>query len=580
MNQFIIRSHSSLASWFERQVCETACRVGVLVLAFAALTPASTLAQLPDTLPRSPEIIRQLPPGTDRTPQVITEMPSVDDRFVWRRPVFRLGTDYKLGAGDAVRSVAVVYGDVSIAGRVDREVVVVFGKVELATTAQIDGSLTVVGGTAIVSPGAQVGREVFIIASQLDAPADFMPRGGSVVIGSKVFGGAVEAIVPWITRGLLWGRPLVPSLPWVWGVLAIFFFLYLALNLIFDRPVRACAETLAARPLTSFGAGILVLLLLGPVCVLLGVSIIGIAIIPFVLFATIGAWIIGRVGVTRWIGASVVPQASAGNRLESTRSFVIGFAVIGLAYMLPIVGLVTWASVGVLGLGSAWLAFLAAYRRENPPVVRPARAERVAPPDPDVTGPAGAAGPAAPVGPVGEVAHGGISMMSETRPDASDRRFEPPPAPAIPASPAISGGVAVAHDLATFPRADFRDRAAAAVLDVIVVILAVNLLAPILPAFRNDELRMFLFALLVYHVWFWTAKATTVGGIIFQLRVVRADGTPLRFADSLVRGLSGLFSVAVVGLGFFWMLKDPEKQTWHDKIAGTYVVKVPRNWPV
>jgi uncharacterized RDD family membrane protein YckC len=549
--------------------------VAFLVLAFAGLAPASTFAQLPDTLPKPPEVNTQMPPGNDRAPQVITEMPSVEDQYVWRRPVFRIGSDYELAAGDAVRSVAVVYGDVSIAGRVNRDVVVVFGKVELATTAQIDGSMTVVGGHAIISPGAQVGQELFVIASELDAPPDFTPAGGSVVIGSKAFGGAVEAIVPWITRGLLWGRPLVPGLPWVWGVLAIFFFLYLALNLIFDRPVQACAEMLAARPLTSFGAGILVLLLLGPVCVLLGVSIIGIAIIPFVLFATIGAWIIGRVGVARWIGSSAVPQASAGSRLESTRSFVIGFAVITVAYMLPIVGLVTWASVGVLGLGSAWLAFLAAYRRENPPVARPARAERVAPPEPpDVPGPAG------PVGRVGEIAHGGISMMSETQSDASDRRFEPPPAPAIPMSPAMTGGVAVASDLATFPRADFRDRAAGAVLDVIVVILMVNLLAPILPAFGNDDMRTFLFALLVYHVWFWTAKATTVGGIIFQLRVVRADGTPMRFADSLVRGLSGLFSVAVVGLGFFWMLKDPEKQTWHDKIAGTYVVKVPRNWAV
>jgi uncharacterized RDD family membrane protein YckC len=532
----------------------------------AVLAPASTFAQPPDVLRRPPEVITQMPP--------------VEDPFVWRRPVFRLGTDYKLAAGDAVRSVAVVYGDVSIAGRVDREVVVVFGKVELGTTAQIDGSLTVVGGTAIVSPGAQVEREVFIIASAFDAPPEFSPKGGSVVVGSKAFGGAVEAVVPWITRGLLWGRPLVPSLPWVWGVLAIFFLLYLALNLIFDKPVRACADTLAARPMTAFGAGILVLLLFGPVCVLLGVSVIGIAIIPFVIFAMIGAWIIGRVAVARWIGISVVPQSDAANRLQSTRSFVIGFAVIALAYMLPIVGLVMWASVGVLGLGSAWLAFLAAYRRENPPVVRPARAERVAPPEPDVTGLAGAAGPAGPVGPVGQVAHGGLSMMSETQSNASDRRFEPPAAPAIPVSPVTSGGVAVAHDLATFPRADFRDRAAAAVLDLIVVILAVNLLAPILPAFRSDELRMFLFALLVYHVWFWTAKATTIGGIIFQLRIVRADGTPMRFADSLVRGLSGLFSAAVVGLGFFWMLKDPEKQTWHDKIAGTYVVKVPRNWPV
>jgi len=27
------------------------------------------------------------------------------------------------------------------------------------------------------------------------------------------------------------------------------------------------------------------------------------------------------------------------------------------------------------------------------------------------------------------------------------------------------------------------------------------------------------------------------------------------------------------------MLKAPERETWHDKIAGTMVVKVPRQWP-
>jgi uncharacterized RDD family membrane protein YckC len=48
----------------------------------------------------------------------------------------------------------------------------------------------------------------------------------------------------------------------------------------------------------------------------------------------------------------------------------------------------------------------------------------------------------------------------------------------------------------------------------------------------------------------------------------------------LIRGLSGIFSIAVFGLGFLWVLRDPERQGWHDRIAGTYVVKVPRNYPL
>ena len=40
--------------------------------------------------------------------------------------------------------------------------------------------------------------------------------------------------------------------------------------------------------------------------------------------------------------------------------------------------------------------------------------------------------------------------------------------------------------------------------------------------------------------------------------------------------LAAIFSIAALGIGCLWMLQDPENQMWHDKIAGTLVVKVPR----
>jgi uncharacterized RDD family membrane protein YckC len=133
-----------------------------------------------------------------------------------------------------------------------------------------------------------------------------------------------------------------------------------------------------------------------------------------------------------------------------------------------------------------------------------------------------------------------------------------------------------ALDLASFPRAAFRDRLAAFVLDVILVQIAYRVVDDFA---RLDEEAFFLL-LLLYHIGFWTWKATTVGGIICQLRVTRVDGAPLTFADALVRGLSSIFSLVVAGLGCLWILKDPDRQAWHDKIAGTYVVKVPKNWPL
>ena len=149
------------------------------------------------------------------------------------------------------------------------DVVVVLGTARLSSTASVDGDFVVIGGTAVAASGATVGGDAVVIGGGLEAPADFKPRGESVVLGSTSLGGRLNAFLPWITRGLLWGRPIVPGLPWVWGVVGIFFVVYLAINLVFDRPVRACAETLADRPLTAFAVGLLVLLLAGPVCALL-----------------------------------------------------------------------------------------------------------------------------------------------------------------------------------------------------------------------------------------------------------------------------------------------------------------------
>jgi uncharacterized RDD family membrane protein YckC len=46
----------------------------------------------------------------------------------------------------------------------------------------------------------------------------------------------------------------------------------------------------------------------------------------------------------------------------------------------------------------------------------------------------------------------------------------------------------------------------------------------------------------------------------------------------VVRSLTSLFSLVVAFLGFLWAGWDREKQTWHDKIAGTVVVRMPKGF--
>jgi uncharacterized RDD family membrane protein YckC len=131
-------------------------------------------------------------------------------------------------------------------------------------------------------------------------------------------------------------------------------------------------------------------------------------------------------------------------------------------------------------------------------------------------------------------------------------------------------------DLTLYPRATFFDRLAAIALDVVLVAIAVTLLDSRRNRWDDDGGGLFFLLLLVYHVAFWAWKGTTLGGIICNLRVVRTNGDAPRFVDAIVRGLSAIFSVVALGLGCLWMLNDAERQMWHDKIAGTIVVKLPR----
>lgn len=79
----------------------------------------------------------------------------------------------------------------------------------------------------------------------------------------------------------------------------------------------------------------------------------------------------------------------------------------------------------------------------------------------------------------------------------------------------------------------------------------------------------------------------TVGKKIMSIRVVSVDGQPLTMNKTFTRaGVKAVLSVlgsikppitSVLGilslLDYLWPLWDANKQTWHDKAAGTYVVK-------
>jgi uncharacterized RDD family membrane protein YckC len=65
----------------------------------------------------------------------------------------------------------------------------------------------------------------------------------------------------------------------------------------------------------------------------------------------------------------------------------------------------------------------------------------------------------------------------------------------------------------------------------------------------------------------------TIGKRILGIKVVTTSGGKLDWLKAFIRSLSKLLSAMPLFLGYFWMLWDEKSQTWHDKIADTFVVE-------
>lgn len=78
----------------------------------------------------------------------------------------------------------------------------------------------------------------------------------------------------------------------------------------------------------------------------------------------------------------------------------------------------------------------------------------------------------------------------------------------------------------------------------------------------------------VVSIGFWLSKQATPGKMVVSAKVVDAKtGGPLSPGQSVLRYLGYFVALLPLGLGILWVAFDARKQGWHDKIAGTLVVR-------
>ena len=75
-------------------------------------------------------------------------------------------------------------------------------------------------------------------------------------------------------------------------------------------------------------------------------------------------------------------------------------------------------------------------------------------------------------------------------------------------------------------------------------------------------------------ITFWKTKQATPGKMVISAKIVDAGSGKAPGTGQLIgRYLAYYVSSIPLGLGFLWVAFDRKKQGWHDKLAGTVVVR-------
>ncbi len=529
------------------------------------LTTLSSPAQEPDQTQAPTNATVESTPATSGLTDASNAVGlRVRSEHLQKDTLFALGHDVELKAGEHAEVVVVIGGSATIRGRC-QQCVVIGGDANIEGEVQ-HSTVAVLGGIK-VGPEGRLGGDIVTVGGKFEAAPTAAITGHVQEIDlGKIGLPKLEWLKAWMTECVLKLRPLSPHVGWIWAIAGGFFLLYFLVALAFPRPVQVCVNELTSRPATTFLVGLLTKVLVPIVITILAMTGIGLLVVPVLMAALFFAAIIAKVALLEYFGGALGRAFGLDSARAPLLAFLAGAVLIVALYMVPIIGFITFAVLGVWGLGVAMTAVCTGMGRERRQ--RPPRATV----PPAAGGSPGAPAPITPVAPApapgnamgfaaADPTQTGLGAGAATA-SASTATVETPPqaaASTAPPVPAVGGA----------PLAGFWERMGAAFLDLALLSLGIGFLGPFI----------FIVAL-AYFAGMWAWKGTTIGGIVLKLRVVRYDGAPVTFLVALVRGLAAAFSAAVFFLGFFWIGWDAEKQGWHDKIAGTVVVRLPHVVPL
>jgi len=422
------------------------------------------------------------------------------------------GRTYELRAGESSEGdVVVIHGHARIDGVINGDLALIGSDAVIRGT--INGDMVAVASQARFEEGAVVNGDFSSVVSAVQHDKNLQVNGSRVNLDFLPAATATN-LGQWLTGTIFFLRPMSPDsfISWFWALLVLG--LCLAIGHFFPKPVAETGAILRGRAPASFLCGLAIVPAAALLCFLLLMTVIGAVAIPLVIAAVFALAVVGNAVVFQLIGQRVAPGMS--NQKYPTLIWIaLGAVICWVAYCIPVVGFLAGSIVLLAGLGSFSLYLIDRSRNRVPVAQLPA-------------------GTPAPV--------------QSPKPTAPPARLTAP--------------LAVAR---TTPSATFWPRLGANAIDLVIIFALISLFhvhRVILPAWVLYRFAMY--------VW----RSATIGELALNLRVQRFDGTLITgdYGTAVVRALSSLLSLLPLGLGFFWTLFDPARETWHDKITNTQVV--------
>lgn len=251
--------------------------------------------------------------------------------------IVKIGSDVTIEAGQKVRNVFVIGGQITISGTVDSNVVAVGGSVVLTKTAVVGGNAISLGGIVVSHRDSQIGGTITEINS------------------SNLFETLTAALsAEW------------EGWSWIFAVISLSIFLVilvLALLIValLPKPVRAVAEAIGENTFKVALTGLLGLVLIAPLALLLTISVVGIALIPLEVIVVVCSVLLGFIAVGQLIGKKVLKLFHRRNPSMLRETFW-GLIILWLIGWIPYIGWMVKAVALVIGLGAALITRFGTYQ--------------------------------------------------------------------------------------------------------------------------------------------------------------------------------------------------------------------------